>query len=148
MQSNQTRGVKADETRPFGLNRRPDRLQANEQPLPRVGDPHRVRWHEHQPGTACQRLPQLHPSVNAKRLSRERHLSHLLHSAGFWSQRRGCLQEFGTIAGSDGQLEPREENTDDLRHHEHMFAWAPDGTHPVTWSHACYGGPYGASQSR
>ena len=148
VQSHQTRGVEADETRPFGLDRRPDRLQAHEQPLPRVGDPDRVRWHEHQPRTACQRLPQLHPGVDAERLSRERHLSHLLHSAGLWSQRRGRLQEFGTIAGGDGQLEPREENTDDLRHHEHMFAWAPDGTHPVTSSHACYGAPYGASQSR
>ncbi len=122
MQSHQTGGVEADEPRSLGLDRRPNRLKAHEQPLPHVGDTHRVRRHEHQPRTARQRLPNLDPSMDTKRLRGERHLSHLLHGAGLGGQRSWRLQELGTIASSDGQREPREQNTDDLGDHERMFA--------------------------
>ena len=109
MEPQQPSGVKAGETRPLGLDRRADRLQPDEQPLPGIGHAGRVGRNQHQAGAAGQRLAQPHPGMDAERLGGERHLAHLLAAPGSGASAAGSLQQPGPIAGGDGELEAGEQ---------------------------------------
>src|ERR1035437_336680 len=67
VQSQQPVGVKTRQPGAGGLQGRTDRLQANEQPLPEVGDALRVGWNERQLRTSGQRFPKPHPGMKAER---------------------------------------------------------------------------------
>jgi hypothetical protein len=66
--------------------------------------------------------------MDAKRLGSQRNLTNYLDSSRGRRQRRGCLQQLCPSARGDGQLEAREEGTDDHRLIERMFAREEDGT--------------------
>ena len=95
------------------LQGRTDRLQANEQPLPEVGNALWVRWNERQLRTSGQRFPQSHPWMKAERLGGERDLTHLLGTTRLWRERGRPLEQLGAIAGGDREGKARDENTDD-----------------------------------
>lgn len=131
MQSQQPGGVEADQARSLWLDRRADRLEPHEQPLPRVADPHRIGGHEHEPRTAGQGLPHAHPWMHPERLCGQRDLSHLLHRPRLGSERCRRLQELRAVTGGDRQLKPRKQDTDHVSHHERMFAYRADGTNAL-----------------
>ncbi len=128
MQPQQASRVEADETGTLRLDRRPDRLQPHEQPLPHVGDAGGIGWHERQLGTACERLTQTHSGVYSERLRRDRNFSHLLDAAGLRGERRGRVQQLSPIVGCDRELKAREKDADDHLNRTHVrisSGWIP-----------------------
>ena len=100
--SQQPAGIEARQTGKLGLDRRPDRLEPHQQPLPAVRDADRVGWDQQQPGAARERLSQAHPGMNAVSLGSERNLPHLLPSPGLRGKRDGNSEQLGAVPGSDG----------------------------------------------
>jgi len=127
VQAQQATGVEAHEPGPLGLDRCPDRLEADQQPLPGIGHARRVRSDERQLGATRKRLAQAHSGMDPEGLRGERDLAHLLDLPGLGRKCGGALQELGTIAGSGRQLKTRDQYTDDHGHAERMFARAQDG---------------------
>jgi hypothetical protein len=68
MEPQQPGRIEANESRAIGLDCRPDRLEPHEQPLPRIGDPNWVGWHEHQPWAAGECLTEPHTGMDPERL--------------------------------------------------------------------------------
>jgi hypothetical protein len=115
VQPHQTASLEAAEPRPLGLDRRSNRLKADEQPLPEIRYSHRVRRYELQPRTPGKRFSQGHSGMDAEGLGRERYLAYLLHASGLGCQSGGHLQQLIAVARSDGELEAGKQNADDHR---------------------------------
>jgi D-alanyl-D-alanine carboxypeptidase len=64
--------------------------------------------------------------MNTERLGSERHLPHLLDAPRLRRKRGGSLQQLLPVAGGDGELKTREQDTDDHAD-ERMFASGADG---------------------
>jgi hypothetical protein len=60
--------------------------------------------------------------VDAERLRGEGNLAYLLGRARLWGEGGWGLKKLSSITGGDRQLEPGDEDADDVRHDEHMFA--------------------------
>ena len=120
MQPEQPTGVEAHQAGTFRLDGGTDRLQSHEHTLPGVGHPGGVRRKQRQPRAARQRLAHPHPRPHAERLRGGRDLADQLLAPRLGRQRRGFAQQRATVAGGDGEREPRKQHGGD--HHEHMFA--------------------------
>ena len=105
--------VEAGEPGTVGLDRRADRLECPDDPLPRVGDPDRVGRHERQTRAARERLAQAHPGMDAERLGRVRDLADELLAARLRCEGGRPLQERLAPAGGDGELESWKHYADD-----------------------------------
>jgi hypothetical protein len=104
MQAQQSAGVEADEPGSLWLDRGPDRLEPDKQPLPCIGDAGRVWRNKHEPGTPRKRLAELHPGMDPERLSGGRALPNLLNSTRLGRKGSWSLQQLRPVAGGNREL--------------------------------------------
>ena len=115
-------GIEEGDARVLGLDRRADPLKGDEDALPVVDDARRIAGDEHQPRASGECLPQTHPRMDAECLGARRHLSDLLCAPGSGAIATGVRNSSERSPRGDGQTETGEQDTDDRRGHEHMFA--------------------------
>ena len=113
METQQTACLEAPESRALWLDRRSDRFQSHQQPLPEVRHSHRVWRDQHQARASGERFAKAHAGMDPERLGGERYLAHLLRLSGLWGQRCGDFQQAVSFARRDCKLESGEKNAND-----------------------------------
>jgi hypothetical protein len=106
-------GVEAHEPGPLGLDGGAHRLESHEVPLPDIGHTRGIGRDEGQPRAARERLAEPHAGMDAVSLRGERYLADLLYTARLGRESGRRLEQLGTIAGRDRELEAGEKDADD-----------------------------------